>query len=82
MIEDSGSGFQFTVLTGLFLQIYVDITVVVAMLLIVDGRIGHTELFADAGDQVGGLVDTLVDECTVQIGQRTEVIAHSMIARG
>ena len=59
-VENACSRFQLTVLACLLLQVDIDVTIVVALLLVVDGGIGHTELFADARHQVGSLIYALV----------------------
>ena len=81
IVQDTCTRLQLTVLTGLFLKVDIDITVIIAVGLIIDCRISHTELFADTGYQVGSLIDARVDKCTVQIEQGTLVVLHSMIAR-
>ena len=53
----AGTGLELTVLTGGLLQVEVEIAVVVALLLVVDGGIGHAELFANGRHEVGSLID-------------------------
>ena len=81
IVQDTCTRLQLPILTGLLLQVDIDITVIVAVGLVIDCRISHTELFADTGYQVGSLIDARVDKCTVQIEQGTLVVLHSMIAR-
>ena len=45
------------ILTSGLLKVEIEVAVIVALGLIVDGGIGHTELFADRGHQIRGLVD-------------------------
>ena len=59
-IKDTGTSFQLAVLTGLLLQINIDIAVIVALLLVVDSRISHRQLFTDTRHQVRSLVDALI----------------------
>ena len=54
----------------------------VAALLVVYGSIGHAELFADAGHQVGGLVDDAVGEGELQLFERLHVVAVGQMAGG
>ena len=52
-----GAGLKLTVLPGSLLEVEVEVAVVVALLLVVDGGIGHTELFTDRRHEVGSLID-------------------------
>ena len=52
-----GARLQLTVLTGGLLKVEIQVTVVIALRLIVDGGIGHAQLLTDGGHQVGGLID-------------------------
>ena len=73
---------EFTVLTRLFLQVEIEVAVVVAGGLVVQGGIGHAELLADRGHEVGGLIDGGVGERLVQMFKSHFVIADGMIAGG
>ena len=52
-----GTGLKRTVLTSICHQVDVDITVLIALLLVVDGRISDAELFADTGHKIRRLID-------------------------
>ena len=52
-----GTRLQLTILTGGLLKVEIKVTVIVALRLVVDSRISHTQLFADGGHQVRGLMD-------------------------
>ena len=58
-----GTGFQLSVLAGLLLYVQVEVAVVIAGGLVVQGSIDYAELFADAGNEVGGLIDGRVCQC-------------------
>ena len=76
-----GTRFQLAVLARLFLHVQIEVAVVVAGGLVVQGGIDHAELFADAGNEVGSLVDGGVCQCLLQVFQRHHVVAHGMVAR-
>ena len=52
----AGAGFELAILTGVGHQVDVDVAVLIAAQLVVNGRVGHTELFADGGHEVRSLV--------------------------
>ena len=71
----AGTGLELTVLTSGLLQVEVEVAVVVALRLVVDGGIGHAELFADGSHEVGGLIDERVGECLFEVVERRFVVA-------
>ena len=64
------------------MQVEVEVPIVVAVGLVVDGGIGHTELFVDAGNEVGGLLDDGVGKCLLQIIERRLVVAQGPVTGG
>ena len=76
----TGTGFQLTVLTGGLLQVEIQVAVIVALLFVVDGGIGHTELLTDTRHQIGGLIDRGVGKGLFQIVKRTLVVAYLTVA--
>ena len=73
---------EFAVLTRLFLQVEIEVAVVVAGSLVVQGGIGHTQLFADRGHKVGSLIDGGIGERLVQMFEGHLIVADGMIAGG
>ena len=63
----TGTCFELTILTGGLLQVEIEVAVIVALGLIVHRGIGHRELLADRGHQVGRLIDGTVGECLLEI---------------
>ena len=82
VVQYACAGLQFTVLACLLLQVYIDVAIIVALGFVVYGRIGHRQLFANAGHQVGSLMDKRVGQRLVQILQGAIVVAHGVVAGG
>ena len=78
----AGTGLKLTVLTGGLLQVEVEVAVVVALRLVVDGSIGHAELFADGSHEVGSLIDERVGERLFEVVERRFVVADLSEAGG
>ena len=72
----TGSRLQLTVLTGGLLKVEIQVTVIVALLLVVDGGKGHAQLLTDRGHQVGGLVDERIGEGLLEVIEGTFVVAY------
>ena len=71
----AGTGLKLTVLTGGLLQVEVEVAVVVALRLVIDGSIGHAELFADGSHEVRRLIDERVGERLFEVVERRFVVA-------
>ena len=82
LVKQSGTGLQFTVLARFFLQVDVDVAIIVAVRLVIKCRINDTELFADAGHQIGCLINGRVRQCLLQMVKGLLLIAYGMVTRG
>ena len=79
----SGAGLDETVLARLLLQVEIDVAVVVALLFVVNGRIGERQLFADGSHEVGRpLYHRVALEGTVEIIDGVVVIFQFPVALG
>ena len=78
----TGTSLQLTVLTGGLLQVEVEVTIVVALHLVVDSCISHAELFTDRGHKVGRLVDDRVGKRLLEIEERRLIVTNLTEARG
>ena len=63
------------------MQVQIDITIIVALWLLVDSCIDHAELLADTGHQVGSLEDERIAQGLFQVIQGSLVIAQRQAAR-
>ena len=81
-VELSCTGFQLTILTRLFLKVEIEIAVIVAGSLVINGSVGYAKLFADTGHEVGCLVDERVRQCQLQMLEGSFVIALGTVAGG
>ena len=82
MFQLSGLGLQRTVLACLLLHVQIDIAILVTHGFVVNGCESHAHLFADAGYQIGGLVDEGILKCQLQMLQGSIVIILCQVARG
>ena len=76
-----GTRLELTVLTGGLLQVEIHVAVSIALLFIIDGCIGHTELFANRGNQIGSLIDDAIIKGLFEIVECRLVIANLPVAR-
>ena len=60
LVEQGGTGLQLPVLSGLLLEVEVDIAVIVALLLVIECRIDQAESLPDGSHQIGSRLDGLV----------------------
>ena len=81
MVEDACTGFELAVLACLFLQVDIDVSVIVTLGFVIDGRVSHRQLLTNTGHQVGSLIDERIRECSVQIVEGRIVVALGMVAR-
>ena len=72
----TGTRLELAILSRGLLQVEVEVAVIVALGLIIDSRISHTELFADRSHQVGSLVDRRVRECLFEIVKCRLIVAY------
>ena len=63
------------------MQVNIQVAIIVALGLIVDGSIYYAELFVNTRNKVWCLVDALVDQCLPQMLSSLRLVAQSMIAR-
>ena len=71
-----GTCFELPVLSRLLLQVQIDVAVVVALLLVVDGGVDEAQILTDRGYEVGSLLHFLVVfERVVEADERRAVVA-------
>ena len=76
-----GADLKLAILSGSLLKIEINIAVLVAKLLIVDGCIGHTKLLAYRSNQIGSLVDDAIVEGLFEIEECRLIVAYLAEAR-
>lgn len=74
---------KIAVLTGLFLKVEVDIAVIIALMLVVDGRVDHTQLLTDRGYKVRSLrYGLILLQGIVEASQGRIVVVNLPVAGG